>query len=461
MKIRKLLGNVLPRGIKNKLHYYEGKWASLSYGSPEDTLNIIGVTGTDGKTTTSTMIYHILKSAGKKVGLITSISIEYGDNKLESGLHVTTPDPWLIPKYLKLMVDSGIKWVVLEVTSHALDQNRLGDIRFERAVFTNITREHLDYHKTRRQYIRAKTSLVDKVKEGGTIIYNANENGAKYIRRKVKRSRKVLLSNVVKNNDAKKPKVSRESISFKFKLNKEKYKVNIPILGAYNIKNALTAIKSVENIVPPDKISKAFESFKGISGRMQVIRKKRPCLVVLDFAHTANGLRNALKSMQKLKSKGGRIIVVFGSAGLRDKSKRKKMGEVASEYADIIIITSEDPRTESLRKINDSILQGAMENASLVKRFKNKKAFSLTDLDSLKEELQSVNKNNKRIFVFDEPSRRSRIDAIEFAIYIANTSDIVITTGKGHEKSMCFGEKEYSWDEVKVIKDAIDKKYNR
>jgi len=195
------INKLLPQSFKNRIHYYQAVLSNYYYDSPSSKLKIIGVTGTDGKTTTCSFIYHILKEAGFKVGLITSVSAKYGKKEEDTGFHVTTPDPWEIPKLLKKMIDNGVEWVILEVTSHALDQNRLGDIKFEKAVFTNITKEHLDYHKSWREYANAKIKLIDKLIEGGELIYKNDEMGAIAITKKIRKSNKVFLISTVSDKD--------------------------------------------------------------------------------------------------------------------------------------------------------------------------------------------------------------------------------------------------------------------
>jgi UDP-N-acetylmuramoyl-L-alanyl-D-glutamate--2,6-diaminopimelate ligase len=453
---------IVPQSLRNYIHLFQSYWANVRYGFPSNSLKIIGVTGTDGKTTTSTMIYHILKNAGYKVGLISTVSAKIGKKEVETGLHVTTPDPWDVPKFLQMMKKADMEWVVMEVTSHGLDQNRIANITFEKAVYTNITHEHLDYHRTWLNLARAKAKMINMVLEGGEVIYKEDEKGGRFIERRINRAKNVLIP--VKCNDsmAKKVKATREGLSFKYMIKGEEVEVNIPIIGLYNIANAQCAIKACEMLVNRDDIIKALSSFKTIKGRMDVVRRKKPCTVIVDFAHTPNALKKALTTVNEIKEEG-RVIVVFGCAGLRDKRKRAMMGKIAGKIADVTVITAEDPRTEGLAKINDQIIKGANKSKGiLIKRFQDRKTFRRLNIEKIKDNIEKVLKDKKKpVFAFDQESPKSREDAIEFALRIANSKDIVISTGKGHEKSLCFGTKEFEWSDFMAIKKALQRKYDK
>lgn len=456
------LRDLLPQWLKNKIHRSQSFFANVKYGFPSTYLKIIGVTGTDGKTTTATMIYEILRKAGFKVGLITTVSAKIGKKEMDTGFHVTTPDPWDVPKYLRMMVEAGMKWVVLEVTSHGLDQNRISYIDFDRAVFTNITHEHLDYHKTWRNLALAKTKLIEMVEEGGQIIYKDDEQGGKFIRKRINRSPKVLIPIVCNDTMVQKPSVSPDGLKFKYSIRGKDYDIYIPILGKFNIANAQCAIRACEDLVKPEDIIAALKGFHEVKGRMKVVRKSKPCTIIVDFAHTPNALEKALTSVKALK-KPGRTIVVFGTAGLRDKRKRPMMGKIAARLADIIVITAEDPRTENLMKINDQIYEGASHaRGILLGRYGSRDEFKKIDYKAMQERIvERLANEEKPVFIFDEASVSSREDAIEFAVKIAKKEDVVITTGKAHEKSLCFGTTEYPWSDFDAVKKAVQLRYKK
>ena len=402
--------------IKNIYHLVRAFLASAYFHFPSKKVTVIGVTGTDGKTTTAHMIYGILKAAGKKASLISSVYATIGNQVYDTGFHVTTPDPVALQKFLKLIVGSGSEFLVLEVTSHGLDQNRVFGINFKVGVLTNITHEHLDYHNNYDNYLTAKAKLFRNVKYS---ILNADDASFAKIKRLV--SGKIIAYSLKKSAD----------------INLNKFPLKLAIAGEYNLSNALAAAAAV-SVLDVDKkiITKALSQFKGVVGRMENINLGQDFEVIVDFAHTPNALKQALATLRsKLKTKNPRLlrgfggqaklIAVFGAAGLRDSTKRPLMGEAAAKYADISVLTTEDPRTEKVEDICRQIASG-------------------------------LNKEGKKedrdyYFVYD------RSKAIQFAINLAQKDDIVATFGKSHEKSMCFGKKESPWDEFATVKKAIKK----
>ena len=402
--------------IKNIYHLVRAFLASAYFHFPSKKVTVIGVTGTDGKTTTAHMIYQILKTAGKKASLISSVYATIGNKAYDTGFHVTTPDPVALQKFLKLIVESGSEFLVLEVTSHGLDQNRVFGINFKVGVLTNITHEHLDYHNNYDNYLTAKAKLFRNVKYS---ILNADDASFAKIKRLV--SGKIIAYSLKKSAD----------------INLKKFPLKLAIAGEYNLSNALAAAAAV-SVLDVDKkiITKALSQFKGVVGRMENINLGQDFEVIVDFAHTPNALKQALATLRsKLKTKNPRLlrgfggqaklIAVFGAAGLRDSTKRPLMGEAAAKYADISVLTAEDPRTEKVEDICRQIASG-------------------------------LNKEGKKedrdyYFVYD------RSKAIQFAINLAQKDDIVATFGKSHEKSMCFGKKESPWDEFATVKKAIKK----
>jgi len=391
-KLKQFVHRLIPQSFINLFyHFPQALFWTLFYRYPAKNLTVIGVTGTDGKTTTSTLIWHILSQAGEKCGLITSIN---------AGLHVTTPNPKNLQKFLRKMKNMGTKFVVLESTSHGLDQYRLWGSNFKVGVITNVTHEHLDYHKTQANYLKAKRKLFRKVK---IAILNRDDISYQPI--------KLYL--------APKTKVSTYAIENKADFTPKNFKFTSPLKGEYNQYNCLAAIAAASALgVKKTVILKALANFKGVKGRMEEINLGQNFRVIIDFAHTPNALSCALSTLRNQLRKKGRLIAVFGSAGLRDKTKRPKMGKIASQYADISILTAEDPRTEDVNDIIDQISQG---NHSFLR----------------------------------VPDRR---EAINLAIQkIAQKGDIVVICGKGPEKSMCYGRTEHPWSDRKEAEKAIKK----
>ena len=357
--------------IKNVYHLFQAILANLWYGFPSRKLKVIGITGTDGKTTTTHLIYHILKDAGKKVSMISTIYAKVGNNEYETGLHTTTPSSFMIQKMLNLAVKNIQEYFVLETTSHALDQNRVWGIRYEVGAITNITYEHLDYHKTYEEYVKTKLKLLKMAEVG---IKNTDN-----------------IVNIIKE---------------------------IPNLTKFNQYNYSTAYMVCHKLGFSDEIIlNAMETFQLPKGRLEIVYNKG-FKIIIDFAHTPNALLQLLPEIKKkYLKKNGRLIHVFGAAGLRDFTKRPLMGEVSSKYSDVIILTEEDYRTEDLQEICRQISSS----------IKNKKYQIITD----------------------------RQEAIDKAVKIAETNDVVVITGKAHEKSLCRGKTEEPWNEYKAVKKAL------
>ena len=391
------------QNIKNIYHLGIAVLANIFYGFPSRKLRVIGVTGTDGKTTTTSLIYHILNTSEYKASMVSSVGAVIGGKKAHMGFQVTNPSPFAVQRFIKKAVDSGSKFLVLETTSHALDQYRVFGINFEIGVLTNVTHEHLDYHKTYANYVKTKAKLLKMSK---IAIVNRDDESYEMIKDKglIIKNKKIVTYGMGTNADIN-PK------TFPFKTN---------LIGDFNKYNILAAISACKELgISERAIRKGIESFVSPKGREDIVYKK-DFTVMIDFAHTPNAFDQILKSIRPMVK--GRLIHVFGAAGLRDMTKRPIMGEISSQYADIIILTSEDPRSESVEKIMNEIESGIM------------------------------NHELRKKIVLKIPDRK---EAIEAAIRITKKGDFVIMTGKSHEKSMNYGHGEVPWDEYKVVKDAL------
>lgn len=369
MLLKAKFRTIIPNSWMNLFwHLPQAVLANLIYGFPGRKLTVIGVTGTSGKTSVCHLLHHILQASGLKVTLISTISAP--------GLHVTNPDPFVLQKMLRQLVNKGAKYLVLEVTSHGLDQNRNWGIPFTYGILTNITHEHLDYHKSFANYQNAKLKLI--------------------------RLAKIAVLNRSDPSFALAKKISRgRMLEFK---------------GEFNEANQAAAAAVAQDLgIIQKKIKTALASFPGIPGRMEFVKTK-PFNIVIDFAHKPDALEKALKFLRP-KTRG-RLISVFGCAGLRDIKKRPMMGEISSRLADITVLTSEDPRTEDPEEIINQIKSG------------------------IKSDHQ----------VYCQPDRQK---AIDLAVKLARPGDTVALFGKAHEKSMCFGKIEYPWSEYQAVKKAL------
>lgn len=440
----------LLRGLKKTYHIIQSEVASLRLGRPASAMKIIAVTGTSGKSTTSTMIYHILKHAGLRVGLISTVEAIAGSKNIDTGFHVTTPDPAELQKILKEMKKENMEYVVLETSSHSLDQGRLGLLKVDYAVYTNIKRDHLDWHKTWENYAGAKAVLISKLKSDGKVIVNKDDlDSYDFLRNYYYKDAKNPLNFIEYSKRFDAANVNEDFTGLEFTYQNQKFE--LPVIGFYNVDNALAAIKTTESLgLNLEIIAESFKDFKGVKGRMQIMQRE-PFMVIIDFAHNADSLIQSLESIRNLKGVK-RVISVFGSAGLRDVEKRFTMGEAAARLSDIVVATSEDSRTESLYEINSEIIRGAKRNgAKLVKRFANHKEY----LDFIKNNNYIDTKGEIEVYAFDEETVNSRFDAIDFAIRIAKNGDVVITEGKGHEKSLCFGTTEYPFTDQEAVSKAL------
>lgn len=405
--------------------------AAAFYGFPARKLTMVGVTGTDGKTTTTNMIYQILQAAGLKCGMVSTINAVIGDEVLDTGFHVTTPDAPDVQHYLAQMVSAGLTHVVLEVTSHGLAQHRVDACEFDLAVITNITHEHLDYHGSYEAYRAAKgrlfTSLADtKPKPQGNprlAVLNRDDSSFEYLSQ-VSECRQLSYGfDPAADIRPDQIKHTSEGINFNIIGMGMEISITCPLTGDFNISNCLAAVTAtVFGLgISTEAAHAGIAALHGVSGRMEKIELGQDFLAIVDFAHTPNALHNALTSVRKLTR--GRVIAVFGAAGLRDRQKRRMMAEVSVELADLTILTAEDPRTEMLDDILDEMAAGALMKGGI--------------------EGQSF---------WCVPDRGQ---AIRFAISLARPGDVVISCGKGHEQSMCFGQVEYPWDDRTAMRAAL------
>jgi len=446
--------NHIIQRIKNVVHLSQSVVANIWYRFPQKQLKLIAVTGTDGKTTTTSLIYHILQNNGIKTAYLSTISAKIGDKELDTGLHVTTPDPWNIPKYLRMMVKAKTEIAIIEATSNGLQQNRLWSIDYEIATITNIGSDHLDYHGTWGHYAKAKFQLAKHIKKDGYIVLNYDHVKSRdWLKQQVKKLKFKLKVKWIKKDEIKNLIQTVDGISFKYK----QIKFETSMIGEYNIENILTAIKVTKKYLSLKNIAKALKTFQPPLGRMEKVHSSPN--IIIDFAHTPGALEAALKALNEVKTKRAKIITLFGCAGKRDKDRRK-MGAVSAKYADVTILTAEDPRDESLREINNEIFEYSKSRGGvLIKRWINHSEYRSANIDKIKKEIdKTLYDQDKPFFAFDEENINSRKDAIDFAIKIADAKDIIFLTGKGHEQSLAFGsdERESAWTDQLAVKQLLN-----
>lgn len=400
--------------------------SSKFYGYPSREMTLIGLTGTDGKTTTSFLVREILQAAGRQTGLIGTVGVSIGDGTEYHLPHQTTPESNLVQGYLREMVDSGTTDAIVEATSHGLHMHRLDGTAFDIAGVTNITHEHLEYHKTIEQYRLAKAILVQRVAAmGGTVVLNADDDGARSMKNHAGGAeiRWFGVNNSSTDYTAHDVVVDDIGSRFVLSMNSERWPISLPMLGEFNIENALCAVGvTLAAGVEMPVIVEALQHAQGVPGRMNRIDEGQMFNVVVDYAHTPESLRKILQLLGRLHP-GRRVIVVSGSAGERDPGKRPLQGAVTAELADVSIVTSEDPRNED----PDAIIREIADGARDVGAVDGESLFEITD----------------------------RREAIRAAFGLADSGDCVLLAGKGHETSMIWGFEHRPWDEAAVAREEL------
>lgn len=393
--------------------------SSNYFGNPKDKLKIIGITGTNGKTTSAFIIKSILEKAGFMTGLIGTIANYIGNKKVDAVR--TTPESYELHELFKNMVDAGVEYCVMEVSSHSLELDRVYGIQFEEGIFTNLTRDHLDFHKTFENYYNAKFKLFERSNHsiinlddpyGANIVKDIEERGVKT---------KVSTFSIEKESDFKAFEIKSHSNGSEFKVNLEKveeFYINIP--GEYNIYNSLGCIICAHNLnIPMDKIKEGLSDVV-IPGRCELVAKEKnlPYSIIIDYAHTPDGLENVLSTVKAFTK--NRMISVFGCGGDRDKVKRPQMGKIGCELSDIVIITSDNPRSEE-------------------------------PMDIINDIVKPLNYDN---FVIEV----NRKEAIRKAMNMALEGDIIVIAGKGHETYQILKDETIHFDEREVVYDILEGK---
>ncbi|EJT6540869.1 UDP-N-acetylmuramoyl-L-alanyl-D-glutamate--2,6-diaminopimelate ligase [Clostridium perfringens] len=393
--------------------------SSNYFGNPKDKLKIIGITGTNGKTTSAFIIKSILEKAGFMTGLIGTIANYIGNKKVDAVR--TTPESYELHELFKNMVDAGVEYCVMEVSSHSLELDRVYGIQFEEGIFTNLTRDHLDFHKTFENYYNAKFKLFERSNHsiinlddpyGANIVKDIEERGVKT---------KVSTFSIEKESDFKAFEIKSHSNGSEFKVNLEKveeFYINIP--GEYNIYNSLGCIICAHNLnIPMDKIKEGLSDVV-IPGRCELVAKEKnlPYSIIIDYAHTPDGLENVLSTVKAFTK--NRMISVFGCGGDRDKVKRPQMGKIGCELSDIVIITSDNPRSEE-------------------------------PMDIINDIVKPLNYDN---FVIEV----NRKEAIRKAMNMALEGDVIVIAGKGHETYQILKDETIHFDEREVVYDILEGK---
>ena len=388
--------------------------AGVIYGDPQDELVLIGVTGTNGKTTTAWLIRHVLAARWPSASLGTLGAVLERGQVVSGSDTLTTPGPVELAATLRALVDRGVRALAMEASSHALHQGRMHGLRFDAGVFTNLSRDHLDYHGTLEAYLDAKLQLEDLLKDDGWAIANADDRAWDSLGAKGARLLRFGIHHDA-NVTARELEIDGRGAHFRLETPTGAVPVTLPLLGAYNVSNALAAAAvGVALGFTPDEIAHQLEGTPQVPGRLERLTAV-PCPVLRDYAHTPDALERALATLRPLTD--GRVIVVFGAGGDRDRGKRPLMGSAAQEGADVAIVTSDNPRTEEPDAIIDEIVTGMRPGY-----------VRITD----------------------------RRDAIAAALDMATSDDIILLAGKGHETYQVIGTAKLPFDEAAIVRDLLE-----
>lgn len=389
------------------------------YGNPQKNFKIIGITGTTGKTTTAHIIFQGLLNF-KKASLFGTTHYQIGKNSFPSPY--TTPEAPILARFFSLSRDEGIEYIVMEVSSHSLKQKRVEALNFDRAIFTNIGRDHLDFHITEEDYLKSKIHLIDLLKDEGILIYNADEKKfspfkdlkINKISFSLKKKEKIHLVSHRQSFDG-----SQGSVSIGGKV----YPFKIPLIGIYNMENFLAALSCLWSLgFEPEEILKVLENMAPVKGRLEKVEGGQKFPVIVDYAHTPEGFEKVFSTIKEIYNL--KLITVFGAGGDRDKGKRRILGEIAGRNSEIVILTTDNPRSEDPAKICEEIKEGVFSSGQ-----------------------------DKVLIILD------RQEAIRKAISLANQNFAVLLLGKGHENYQIIGDKVMVFSDVKAALKAIKEIY--
>jgi UDP-N-acetylmuramoyl-L-alanyl-D-glutamate--2,6-diaminopimelate ligase len=417
-----LVERILPLGVPQlqvkNVRESMGKLAANIFDHPASRLEVIGVTGTNGKTTITYLIEQIAGKEGKKVGLIGTLGARIAGREIPGSR--TTPEAIDIQKLLAEMVDEGVALAVMEVSSHALVLGRVTGCEFDAGIFTNLTQDHLDYHKTMEEYLQAKALLfsgLSGLKHPKVGVVNGDDPASKTL---IQASAAPVVLYGVKADTldyrAEEIELTADGIRFTVHFKGRTQKVQYSTPGMFSVYNALAAFAwGVESGRAPELVAEALDEIAGVPGRFESVRMGQPFQVIVDYAHTPDGLENVLKTAREFTK--GRLITVFGCGGDRDKGKRPKMGTISAELSDFVLVTSDNPRTEEPRQIISDVLQG--------------------------------------VIGVEHTAIENRREAIESACRIAKPGDTVMIAGKGHEDYQIIGKEVFPFDDREVAREAL------
>lgn len=436
--MKNFLKKFLPESFILWTHKLRGQLAAFIYRYPANKMIVIGVTGTNGKTTTVNLCAKILEEAGFKVGAASTINFKIGPKTWTNKTKMTTLSPFLLQRFLSRMVKAGCEYAVIETTSHAITQYRTWGISYDVTVLTNITAEHIEYHKSFEEYQKAKAKLFESLKNSyrksgvKKISILPSQDDSYSLFKKIPAD--IFLSYRIGGRSEEESEIVARKLymdlsgsRFEVSTPYGHFFLNLSLPGRFNVDNALAAISvGVSQNISLKKIKLALEKIKKISGRMEKIEEGQNFSVIVDFAHTPDALSKIFETIKPVTQ--GRIISVLGATGDRDKFKRPILGGLAGKFADLVFVTNEDPYHEDPQKIIDAVANGVTRGKKQ-KMIEGKNFFKILERDK----------------------------AIEKAIQAAKKGDVVVITGKGGEHAMVWGDKKVPWDDSEIARKILRK----
>jgi UDP-N-acetylmuramoyl-L-alanyl-D-glutamate--2,6-diaminopimelate ligase len=401
----------------NNSHSALAIMAGNFFDHPSKQLKLIGITGTNGKTTTCTLLYELFRAMGYPVGLISTVVNKINDKEYPT--KHTTPNPLVLNKLLHEMVQDGCEYCFMEVSSHAIHQERIGGLKFMLAGFTNITREHLDYHKTFKEYLNVKKRLFDDLPKGAIAITNADDKNGEVM---LQNSKAKKVTYALKNIADYKAKVIENQFSGLVMMI-EKTELYTRLVGDFNAYNVLLVYAIAETLTQnPIEVMRVISNLSPVEGRFEYVKSKTGVIGIVDYAHTPDALENVLKTISNIRTKNETVFTVVGCGGDRDRTKRPIMAQIACELSDKVMLTSDNPRTEDPDKIIEEMMQG-------VEPQHFKKTLSISN----------------------------RREAIKTAATMAEKDDIILIAGKGHETYQEINGVRHDFDDLEILKEILQK----
>lgn len=393
-----------------------GPIATMFYGNPSEHLKLVGVTGTNGKTTIATLLYNMFRKMGHRCGLISTVC-NYIEGKALPADH-TTPDAIALNKLLHDMVEDGCEYAFMECSSHAIHQQRIGGLKFAGGIFTNLTRDHLDYHKTVEAYRDAKKMFFDMLPKGSFAIINADDKNGKYMVQNTKANVKTYSTRTMADYRARLLECHFEGMYLEI----DGREVGVQFIGKFNVSNLLAVYGTACNLgKQPEEILITMSTLESVSGRLQPVQSPNGVTAVIDYAHTPDALQNVLNAIHEVLNGKGQVITVCGAGGNRDKGKRPLMAQEAARQSDKVIITSDNPRFEEPQAIIDDMVAGLTPQ-------QRKKAVTIVD----------------------------RREAIRTAVMLAKKGDVILIAGKGHEDYQEINGVKHHFNDREVVEEAFN-----